>query len=310
MFTELSSDESGIDFENYLTENDSVNYFNYMYIYMGGGVAIGDLNNDGLQDIYLTGNMVENKLYLNKGNLKFEDITHVAGAGGDSRWVTGVTMGDANQDGWLDIYVSVSGKWETTKNLLFINDARDGEVPTFTESAERYGLADEGNSTQAVFFDYDRDGDMDLYVINYPIVPSRTNIMEYLSFRDNAPYHRSDRLYRNNGDESFTDVTQSAGLAKYGLSLGVSVGDYNQDGWPDLYVSNDFSTPDYFLINNKDGTFSDENLNLTNHTSYFGMGTDAADFNNDGLLDIYQVDMMPKIYRRAKENMDSMDPER
>ena len=310
LFRPVSSQQSGIVFENFLTENDSVNYFNYMYIYMGGGVAIGDFNNDGLQDVYFTGNMVENKLYLNQGNMKFTDITEEAEVGGDTRWATGVTLGDANQDGWLDIYVSVSGKWETTKNLLFINDAKEGEVPTFTESAEAYGVADEGNSTQAVFFDYDKDGDMDLYVINYPIVSSRTNILEYLSFRDRAPYHRSDRLYRNEGNHSFTDVTASSGLAKYGLSLGVSVADFNQDDWPDLYVSNDFSTPDYFLINNKDGTFTDENLNLTNHTSYFGMGVDVADFNNDGLLDIYQVDMMPKSYRRAKENMDSMDPER
>ncbi|MEX2592919.1 MAG: VCBS repeat-containing protein [Anditalea sp.] len=310
IFTELQSKRTGIHFANNLTENDSINYFNYMYIYMGGGVAIGDLNNDGLPDVYLTGNMVENKLYLNKGNLTFEDITQTAGVAGDDRWVTGVTMGDANQDGWLDIYVSVSGKWTTTKNLLFINDAKEGEIPTFTESAESYGVADEGNSTQAVFFDYDLDGDQDLYVINYPIVPSRTNITEYLNYRDNAPYHRSDRLYRNEGEEIFTDVTQISGLAKYGLSLGVSVGDYNQDGWPDVYVSNDFSTPDYFLMNNQDGTFTDQNLNLTNHTSFFGMGTDVADFNNDGLLDIYQVDMMPKSYRRAKENMDSMDPER
>ena len=310
LFRAVSSQQSGIEFENLLTENDSVNYFNYMYIYMGGGVAIGDLNNDGFQDVYFTGNMVENKLYLNKGNLEFEDITELAGVAGDTRWATGVTLGDANQDGWLDIYVSVSGKWETTKNLLYINDANEGELPTFTESAEAYGLADEGNSTQAVFFDYDMDGDMDLYVINYPIVSSRSNILEYLSFRDQAPYHRSDRLYRNDGNQKFTDVTVSSGLAKYGLSLGVAVADFNQDGWPDIYVSNDFSTPDYFLINNKDGTFSDENLNLTNHTSYFGMGLDVADFNNDGLLDIFQVDMMPKSYRRAKENMDSMDPER
>jgi hypothetical protein len=310
LFKSVSAQQSGIAFENSLTENDSVNYFNYMYIYMGGGVAIGDLNNDGLQDVYFTGNMVENKLYLNQGNMKFNDITEEAGVGGDTRWATGVTLGDANQDGWLDIYVSVSGKWETTKNLLFINDAKAGEVPTFTESAEAYGVADEGNSTQAVFFDYDKDGDMDLYVINYPIVSSRTNIIEYLRFRDRAPYQRSDRLYRNEGNHNFTDVTASSGLAKYGLSLGVSVADFNQDDWPDLYVSNDFSTPDYFLINNKDGTFTDENLTLTNHTSYFGMGVDVADFNNDGWLDIYQVDMMPKSYRRAKENMDSMDPER
>nr|MBI1230506.1 hypothetical protein [Cytophagales bacterium] len=310
LFEELSARSTGITFSNDLTENDSINYFNYMYIYMGGGVAIGDFNNDGLQDIYFTGNMVPNKLYLNKGNLKFEDITDQAGVAGDGRWMTGVTVGDANQDGWLDIYVSVSGKWETTKNLLFINDAKEGEIPTFTEMGEAYGLADEGNSTQAVFFDYDGDGLQDLYVINYPIVPSRTSMVEYLTFRYEAPYHRSDRLYRNEGKGKFTDKTQAAGLDKYGLSLGVSVADFNQDGWPDVYVSNDFSTPDFFYINNQDGTFTDFNLDLTNHTSYFGMGTDVADINNDGYLDIYQVDMMPKSYRRAKENMDSMDPER
>lgn len=310
LFYELSKRETGIDFSNDLTENDSINYFNYMYIYMGGGVAVGDFNNDGLQDIYFTGNMVPNKLYLNKGDLKFEDISELAGVSGDDRWMTGVTVGDANQDGWLDIYVSVSGKWGTTKNLLFINDAKEGQIPTFTEMGEAYGVADEGNSTQAVFFDYDGDGLQDLYVINYPIVPSRTSMAEYLTYRYAAPYHRSDRLYRNEGNGKFTDMTQIAGLDKYGLSLGVSVGDFNQDGWPDLYVSNDFSTPDFFYINNQDGTFTDFNLELTNHTSYFGMGTDVADFNNDGYLDIYQVDMMPKSYRRAKENMDSMDPER
>ncbi|WP_154859526.1 VCBS repeat-containing protein [Cyclobacterium xiamenense] len=310
LFTELSLQSTGIDFSNDLTENDSINYFNYMYIYMGGGVAVGDFNNDGLQDLYFTGNMVPNKLYINKGNLNFEDVSLPAGVAGDDRWMTGVTVGDANQDGWLDIYISVSGKWGTTKNLLYINDGREGEIPTFTEMAEAYGLADEGNSTQAVFFDYDGDGLQDLYLINYPIVPSRTSMVEYLTYRYAAPYHRSDRLYKNEGNGKFTDKTEEAGLNKYGLSLGVSVADFNQDGWPDLYVSNDFSTPDFFYINNQDGTFTDFNLELTNHTSYFGMGTDVADFNNDGFLDIYQVDMMPKSYRRAKENMDSMDPER
>lgn len=310
LFHQLSTRDTGIDFSNDLTENDSINYFNYMYIYMGGGVAVGDFNKDGLPDIYFTGNMVSNKLYLNKGDLKFEDITDLAGVAGDDRWMTGVTVGDANQDGWLDIYVSVSGKWGTTKNLLYINDAKEGEIPTFTEMGEAYGVADEGNSTQAVFFDYDGDGLQDLYVINYPIVPSRTSMVEYLTYRNAAPYHRSDRLYKNEGNGKFTDMTQVAGLDKYGLSLGVSVGDFNQDGWPDVYVSNDFSTPDFFYINNQDGTFTDHNLKLTNHTSYFGMGTDVADFNNDSYLDIYQVDMMPKSYRRAKENMDTMDPER
>ncbi|WP_373518144.1 VCBS repeat-containing protein, partial [Pricia sp.] len=293
-----------------LQENDSVNYFNYIQIYMGGGVAIGDVNNDGLQDLYFTGNMVDNKLYLNKGNFEFQDITVTAGVEADNRWVTGVTMGDANQDGWLDIYVSVSGKWQTTKNLLYINDANETGSPTFTEMGEKFGVADQGNSTQAVFFDYDRDGDQDLYVLNYPINTAGQNMQKFKYYQENnVPYKDSDRLYQNNG-ERFTDVTEEAKLSKYGLSLGVSVGDYNQDGWQDLYVSNDFVTPDYFLINNQDGTFSDHNLELTKHTSYFGMGTDAADFNNDGYLDFFQADMLPSDNRRSKANMDSMDPDR
>ncbi|MFT7156025.1 MAG: hypothetical protein ACI8Q1_001029 [Parvicella sp.] len=311
LFDELSADQSGIHFSNNITENDSVNYFSYLYLYMGGGVAIGDFNNDGLQDLYLTGNMVENKLYLNKSDLQFEDITQQAGVGADNRWVTGVTLGDANQDGWLDIYVSVSGKWVTRKNLLYINDAKVGEVPTFTESAESYGVADIGNTTQSVFFDYDLDGDQDLYVANYPLTSPGPNLDKYLTYRKmGTPYEKSDRLYRNDGGGKFKDMTEESGLMKYGLSLGISVGDFNQDGWPDLYVCNDFVTPDYFLINNKDGTFLDQNLKLTNHTSYFAMGSDVADFNNDGLLDLVQVDMLPKSNRRSKENMASMDPEK
>ncbi len=309
-FVSVDKNQSGIHFANMLTENDSINYFEYLYIYMGGGVAIADFNQDGLSDIYFTGNMVQNKLYLNKGGLQFEDITAQAGVEGDDRWVTGVTVGDANQDGWPDLYVSVSGKWTTRKNLLYINDAKTGQVPSFTEQAEAYGVADTGNSTQAVFFDYDNDGLQDLYVANYPLTASGQTIRNYTLYHQDPPYEVSDRLYKNEGGGRFTDVTQQSGLAKYGLSLGVSVGDYNQDGWQDIYVSNDFSTPDYMLINNRDGTFSDQVREATNHTSYFGMGTDAADINNDGRLDIFQVDMLPKDNRRSKENMDSMNPER
>lgn len=310
LFEKMDAKTTGIDFNNLLKENDTVNYFEYIQIYMGGGIAIGDVNNDGLQDIYFTGNMVENKLYLNKGGFKFDDITQKAGVGTDERWVTGVTMGDANQDGWLDIYVSVSGKWQTTKNLLYINNAVEGEEPTFTEMGEEFGVADEGYSTQAVFFDYDRDGDQDLYVLNYPINTAGQNMQKFKYYQqNNVPYRDSDRLYENTGN-GFVDVTEKANLSKYGLSLGVSVGDFNQDGWQDLYVSNDFVTPDYFLINNTDGTFSDYNLELTKHTAYFGMGTDAADFNNDGYLDFFQADMLPGDNRRSKANMDSMDPDR
>ncbi|MCY4215718.1 MAG: VCBS repeat-containing protein [Flavobacteriaceae bacterium] len=310
LFDKIEGNESGILFNNFVQENDTINYFQYIQIYMGGGVAMGDVNNDGLQDIYFTGNMVDNKLYLNKGEFKFEDITTEAGVAADGRWITGVTMGDANQDGWLDIYVSVSGIWQSTKNLLYINDANENGIPTFTEMGIQYGVADEGYSTQAVFFDYDRDGDQDLYVINYPVNTAGQNMQRFNYYQNNnVPYKDSDRLYMNNGTE-FVDVTNESGLSKYGLSLGVSVGDFNKDGWLDIYVSNDFVTPDYFFINNKDGTFSDHSLEITKHTAYFGMGTDAADINNDGYLDFFQADMLPEDNRRSKANMDSMDADR
>ncbi|HFA48121.1 MAG TPA: CRTAC1 family protein, partial [Bacteroidetes bacterium] len=308
IFQKLSPSESGITFSNNLKEDSVINYFTYPYIYMGGGVAIGDFNNDGLQDIYFTGNMVSNKLFLNKGNLNFEDITDISGTGGDSRWATGATTADVNADGWLDIYVSVSGKFATTKNMLFINNGLNNNgIPTFTEGAEKRGIADEGHNTQGVFFDYDKDGDLDLYVANYPPTHFKTPNYSYQIFIEKKAPEKSDKLYQNNGDGYFKDITKEAGLLNFGLSLSATVGDFNQDGWDDIYVSNDFATPDYFYINNGDGTFTDKIKEATKHTAYFGMGADAADFNNDGLLDILQMDMTPADNRRNKANMASMN---
>ena len=308
LFTLLTPSQSGVKFSNELIETDSANYFLYQGFYMGGGVAIGDVNNDGLQDIYLTGNMVENKLYLNNGDLKFSDITDQAGVGGDNRWMTGVTMADVNQDGWLDIYVCAAGPWPwaTRRNLLYINDGKPGDQPTFTESAEIYGIADPGNSKQAVFFDYDLDNDLDLYVANYPIVNIKTGIMNYSELMRFVHPGVSNHLYEFE-DGKFKDVTVKAGVMRFGLSLGVSVADFNGDGWPDFYVSNDFATPDYFFYNNGDGTFTNKIEEATNHTSFFGMGIDAADVTNNGLLDILQVDMSPEDNFRSKANMASMD---
>ncbi|MEX0316170.1 MAG: VCBS repeat-containing protein [Allomuricauda sp.] len=304
LFSKIDFGESGIDFVNNLVENDSLNYFTYAYIYMGGGVSAGDINNDGLVDLYFTGNMVPNKLYLNKGNLKFEDISESAGVSGDSRWYTGTTMSDVNNDGFLDIYCSVGGKFGPKENQLFINNGDN----TFTEKAKEFGIDDPSNSVQSTFFDYDLDGDLDLYVANYPPTPFNAPNFHY-AFKQKFPKPlETDRLFKNEGG-TYIDVTEEAGLKTFGLSLSATVGDLNQDGWPDLYVSNDFSSPDYMFINNKNGTFSEQVKKTTKNNSFYGMGTDIADFNNDQLLDIIQVDMTAQINRRAKANMASMNPD-
>ncbi len=306
LFVKKNPNQTNILFNNKLTETDTLNYMNYPYLYMGGGVAIGDINNDNIPDIYFTGNMVDDKLYLGKGNMKFEDITNKAFKNLDKRWHTGVTMADVNNDGFLDIYVSVSGKNAPRNNLLYINNQNS----TFTESAKKYGLDDTGHSTQGTFFDYDKDGDLDLYVANYPSTKFLAPIAYYKSKMDSLTLKDSDRLYKNNGDNTFTDVTDEAGILNFGLSLSVTAADINNDGWTDLYVSNDFAGPDYMYINNQDGTFKNTIQQSTNHTSYFGMGVDIADFNNDGLLDILQLDMTPEDNYRSKANMASMSTEK
>ncbi|MBT8284170.1 MAG: VCBS repeat-containing protein, partial [Flavobacteriaceae bacterium] len=304
IFRKLEMNQTGISFENQLVESDSLNYFTYAYIYMGGGVSAGDINNDGLIDLFFTGNMVPNKLYLNKGNMTFEDISESAGISGDDRWYTGTTMADVNHDGLLDIYCSVGGRYGIKENQLFINNGDN----TFTEKAEAYGLADPGNSVQATFFDYDLDGDLDMYLTNYP--PTRFDAPNsFYYFKQQYPKPlETDKLYRNDGD-GFTDVTKEAGLVTFGLSLSATVGDLNKDGWPDIYVSNDFSTPDYLFVNNQDGTFSEVVRQVTKNTAFYGMGADIADFNNDEMLDILQVDMTANVNRRSKANMASMNPD-
>ena len=289
-FTLLTSSQTGVDFINELKENNTMNYFTYPYIYMGGGVSVGDINNDNLDDIFFTGNMAENRLYLNKGNLEFDDITSLAGVGGDDKWYTGSTMVDINNDGYLDIYVSVAGLDGVKNNELLINNGDN----TFTEKASEYGIDDIGNSVQATFFDYDKDGDLDLYVANYPMTPFDAPSSYYYYKMQNSEDYETDNLYRNDG-LSFTRVTEDAGLRTYGLTLSATVGDLNNDSYPDIYISNDFSSPDFMYMNNGDGTFTDIVKESTNQTSFYGMGVDIADFNNDQYLDYIQVDIVQKI---------------
>ena len=301
-FLKVDPNYSGVTFANQLTESDTFNYFTYPYIYMGGGVALVDINNDDLLDIYFTGNMVPDKIFLNKGNMQFEDVSGNSGIVDDNRWHTGVTVVDINQDGYQDIYVSVSGPQENRKNLLYINN---GDL-NFSEQASKYGIADNGNSIQSTFFDYDNDGDLDLYVANYPITSFRTPNFKYRYLMNTVTEEKSDRLYKNEGGV-FRDVTKEAGLLSFGLSISATISDFNNDGWQDIYVSNDFSTPDYFFINNQDGTFTEELKSITKQTSFYSMGADAADINNDGLVDFFQVDMSAEDNRRSKANMASMD---
>ncbi|WP_111708799.1 VCBS repeat-containing protein [Lutibacter citreus] len=300
-FRPLETEKTGVYFSNEIIEPDNFN-FNDPYFYMGGGVAIGDINNDGLSDVFFTGNMVENKLYLNKGGMQFEDIGLSAGITGDERWYTGVTMADVNNDGWIDIYVCVSGMDGNTKNQLYINN---GDL-TFIEKAEEYGIADSTPSIQATFFDYNNDELIDLFVGNYPQVSlSMGNKFYYNEMKKNDP-ELSGHLYKNNGNGFFQDVTKEAGVQNFGLAIGVVATDLNNDGWKDLYISNDFNVPDYLYINNGDSTFSEKIKESTGHTSFFGMGLDASDFNNDGWIDLFQTDMVPEDYKRALLNLSNM----
>lgn len=276
----------------------------FPYLYMGGGVSAADFNNDGLDDLYFTSNLYPNKLYLNKGNFEFEDVTQSAGVAGDNRWYTGTTVLDINADGLLDLYLCVAGKFTTTENQLFVNQGNGA----FVEEAKKYGINDPSASIQATAFDYNQDGLQDLFVANYPIVPVSMGNHYYKMKMEENQATESGHLFHNNGNGTFTDVTKVAGVQNFGLTLGVVAADLNDDGLTDLYLSNDFNVPDYLYLNNGNGTFSESLQQATNQTSMFGMGLDIADFNNDLHPDILQVDMTPEDHFRSKTNMASMSP--
>lgn len=294
-FEELPASQTNIHFENKLEKRELFNILYYLYYYNGGGVATGDINNDGLPDIYFTANSKgNNKLYLNKGNFKFEDITNKAGVAGTADWCTGVTMADVNSDGFLDIYVSsVSNTYRLKgNNILYINNGNG----TFTDRSKDYGLDFSGFTTQSGFFDYDNDGDLDCYILNQSQRP-HANIVD-TSNRKKIDPNAGDRLYRNdlNGPQKkFTDVTSEAGIyqSSLGYGLGLAFADINNDGWDDIYVGNDFHENDYYYVNNGNGTFSENGAKHFRHYSRFSMGNDVADFNNDGQLDVITVDMLP-----------------
>lgn len=298
LFEEVVPSHSGIYFENNIVNEENFNILNYRNFYNGGGVGIGDINNDGLADVFLVSNMADNKLYLNRGNFVFEDITARAGVEGKRSWSTGVTMADVNGDGFLDIYVCNSGnrRKDNRANELFINN---GDA-TFKEAASEYGLAETGLSTHAAFFDYDRDGDLDVYIVNNSFYP--IGKLGYRNLRNVRDSLGGDKLLQNDHGR-FTDVSVQAGIfgSLIGFGLGVTVGDMNNDNWPDLYISNDFYEHDYYYINNKNGTFTESVKQQMGHLSYAAMGADLADINNDGYLDLFVTDMLPRNERHLKQ---------
>ncbi|WP_437369622.1 VCBS repeat-containing protein [Maribacter litoralis] len=305
LFVKRSANDTGITFENTLTETKDLSILDYLYFYNGGGVAIGDINNDSLPDIYFSGNQVKNKLYLNKGNLQFEDITENAGVAGNSSWNTGAIMGDVNGDGLLDIYVCavVGLNGFNGYNELFINQ---GDA-TFKESAVDYGLDFESYSSSAAFLDYDLDGDLDIYLLNHAI--HTQDSYGNAQIRHKRIYETGDKLLRNDNG-TFTDVSEEAGIygGVNGYGLGIAVSDFNQDGYPDLYIGNDFHEDDYYYLNNGDGTFKESIKEAFGHTTRFSMGSDVADINHDGLPDLISLDMLGKdeIVLKSSEGDDDI----
>lgn len=307
----LNSEQAGITFKNTIQESGKYNHVIWDYVYNGAGVAIGDINNDGLPDLYFTGNQVADKLYLNLGNFTFKDITEGSfDVGNNSKlktWSSGVTMADVNADGLLDIYVC---KFEPSKNplerknQLFINN---GNL-TFTEKADAFGLDDTGFSIQSSFFDMDNDGDLDCYVVNQPPSDNVEKMKDRINPSACGDY--TDRLYRNDGNNHFTDITLQAGIENCAYGLGIVVADINNDGWQDIYISNDYFVSDFCYINQKNGTFKDENKTYFKHQSLYSMGVDVADFNNDGFLDVFTADMSAADHYRNKANMASMNTAR
>ncbi|MGC4035268.1 MAG: VCBS repeat-containing protein [Chitinophagaceae bacterium] len=312
LFSRVDAGETGIDFVNEITDTDSLNILDYLYYYNGAGVAVGDINNDGLPDIYFAANRGGNKLYLNKGNFRFEDITAKSGVAGDAAWTTGVSMADVNGDGLLDIYVSTVGNhtpqfagdkqpktfFQGSKNELFINN---GDL-TFTNKAKEYGLDQTGYCTQAVFFDFDKDGDLDMFQLHHSI--HQTSVYGDTSIRRKPNVASGSRLMRNDGDH-FTDITVESGIynSVLGYGLGVSIADFNNDGWDDIYVGNDFHENDYYYVNQRNGTFLEMSSAAFGHHSQFSMGNDAADINNDGWLDLMTMDMLPEDEKILKSTV-------
>ncbi|GHA42055.1 hypothetical protein GCM10007103_24220 [Salinimicrobium marinum] len=300
LFSNISPSDSNLNFTNSLTETNALNILDYLYFYNGGGVAIGDINNDGLSDIYFTGNQIPNKLFLNKGNMQFDDITESAGVAGESDWNTGVVMADVNGDGLLDMYVCavVGINGLRGQNELYINNGDN----TFTEKAKEYNLDLQNYSSNAAFFDYDNDGDLDMYLLNHAV--HTVDTYGPAEIRNNRTYESGDKLLRNDNG-IFTDVSEEAGI--YGgansYGLGLATADFNNDGFTDIYVSNDFHEDDYYYINNGDGTFSEKLKEKFGHISRFSMGSDVADINSDGYPDILTLDMLPEDEKVLKASM-------
>jgi enediyne biosynthesis protein E4 len=313
LFKEIKSAESGITFNNTIVENEMINMINYQYLYNGGGVGIGNFNNDSLPDIYFTASLSGNKLYLNRGNMKFEDVTDQSGTGGEKKWCRGATVVDINNDGLSDIYVCAAA-WQSPdlkKDILYVNQGVNASgVPQFRNMAAEYGLTDTVSTHMAAFFDYDNDGDLDVYLLVNDLNQEFPNT--FRKIRTDGSGFTNDILYRNDWNAQlnhpvYTNVTKEAGITWEGNGLGISIVDINADGWKDIYISNDYLSGNLLYINNKNGTFTNRNAEVFKHGSLNAMGNDAGDINNDGLMDMVEMDMMPEDNYRQKMMLNPVD---